>query len=215
MPLRFLVIDDHDMTLRGTQSALQQQYPDADILVFKSAEQAYEVVQQNLLDLVVLDLSIPHKLGDPSRADTGLQLLRDLMEQYPMMNIVVLSCFTQKLVRLKPTIIAHEGGFTIVDKSVPTEKLLLKIDWALQGLMCTPKEMRTGIEIKPEWLAVLQLAFQEGLQDQAIAQRLNISLRTVRNYWTKVQDALGVYPEADKSIRIQTEIQARSMGLID
>ncbi|WP_299404442.1 response regulator transcription factor [Acaryochloris sp. IP29b_bin.148] len=215
MPLRLLVIDDHDMTLRGTQSALEQQYPDAEILVFKNAEQAYGAVQQHLPDLVVLDLSIPQKLGDPSRSDTGLQLLRTLMEEYPTLNIVVLSSFTEKLVRLKPTIVAHEGGFTIVDKSVPMAQLLLKMDWALQGLMCTPKEMRAGIEIKPEWLAVLQLAFQEGLQDQAIAQRLNISLRTVRNYWTKVQDALGVYPEADKSMRIQTEIQARSMGLID
>lgn len=215
MPLRFLVIDDHDMILRGTQSALQQQYPDAEILSFKSAEQVYGAVQQQLPDLVVLDLSIPQRLGEVSRSDIGLHLLRELMEQSPTMNIVVLSSFTEKLVRLKPTIFAHEGGFTIVDKSIPIEKLLLKIDWALQGLMCTPKEMRTGIEIKPEWLLVLQLAFQEGLQDQAIAQRLNISLRTVRNYWTKVQDALGVYPEDDKSIRIQTEIQARSKGLID
>lgn len=215
MPLQLLVIDDHDMTLRGTQSALQQQYPDADILAFKSADQVYQAIQPHPPDLVVLDLSIPQTLDDPSRSDTGLQLLRDLMVEHPTINIVVLSSFTQKLIRLKPTIVAHEGGFTIVDKSVPTEKLMLKIDWALQGLMCTPKEMRTGIEIKPEWLAVLQLAFQEGLQDQAIAHRLNISLRTVRNYWTKVQDALGVYPEVDKSIRIQTEIQARSMGLID
>ncbi|MEO1352887.1 MAG: LuxR C-terminal-related transcriptional regulator, partial [Cyanobacteria bacterium J06635_15] len=68
---------------------------------------------------------------------------------------------------------------------------------------------------RPEWLEVLQLAFREGLQDKAIAEKMSISERTVRHYWTKVQDALGVYPNAGKNIRIQTEIRSREEGLID
>jgi hypothetical protein len=42
-----------------------------------------------------------------------------------------------------------------------------------------------------------------------------ISERMVRHYWSKLQDALNIYPEAGKNIRIQTEIKARSEGLID
>jgi DNA-binding NarL/FixJ family response regulator len=93
--------------------------------------------------------------------------------------------------------------------------MLDKVAWALQGIIYTPKDMRTVLEVKPEWLKVLQLAFQEGLQDKAIAERMNVSERTVRHYWTKVQDALGVYPDPGKNIRIQTEIRAREEGLID
>jgi DNA-binding NarL/FixJ family response regulator len=85
----------------------------------------------------------------------------------------------------------------------------------MKGLIYTPRDMRTGIEVKPEWLEVLRLAFSEGLQDKAIADQMNVSERTVRHYWTKVQDALSVYPEAGKNIRIQTEIRAREEGLID
>jgi DNA-binding NarL/FixJ family response regulator len=62
---------------------------------------------------------------------------------------------------------------------------------------------------------VLQLAFNEGLQDTAIAERINVAERTVRHYWTKIQDVLGVYPDAGKNLRIQTEIRAREEGLID
>ncbi|MEQ8960318.1 MAG: LuxR C-terminal-related transcriptional regulator, partial [Coleofasciculus sp. C2-GNP5-27] len=109
----------------------------------------------------------------------------------------------------------HEGGFTIVDKSLPLKEMLTKVDWALQGVVYTPKEMRTGLEVKPEWLELLTLAFQEGLQDKAIAQQMNIAERTVRHYWTKVQDALGVYPEPGKNIRIQTQMRAKEEGLID
>lgn len=79
----------------------------------------------------------------------------------------------------------------------------------------TPRELRTGLTIKPEWLQVLRLAFQDGLQDKAIAEQMNVAERTVRHYWNKVQDALGVYPDPGKNIRIQTEIRAREEGLID
>ena len=49
--------------------------------------------------------------------------------------------------------------------------------------------------MKPEWLQVLQLAFQESLQDKAIAERMNVGERTVRHYWSKIQDVLDVYPD--------------------
>jgi DNA-binding NarL/FixJ family response regulator len=75
--------------------------------------------------------------------------------------------------------------------------------------------MRGGLEVKPEWLQVLQLAFQQGLQDKAIADQMKVSERTVRHYWSKVQDVLAVYPDPGKNIRIQTEIRAREEGLID
>jgi hypothetical protein len=39
--------------------------------------------------------------------------------------------------------------------------------------------------------------------------------RMVRHYWSKLQDALDVYPEDGKNMRIQTEMRAREEGLID
>ncbi len=62
---------------------------------------------------------------------------------------------------------------------------------------------------------MLVLAFEEGLQDKTIAERMCISERMVRHYWSKLQDALDIYPEEGKNIRIQTEMKARSEGLID
>jgi DNA-binding NarL/FixJ family response regulator len=75
--------------------------------------------------------------------------------------------------------------------------------------------MQKGGEFKPQWLDLLVLAFDEGLQDKEIAKRMCIAERTVRHYWTKIQDALEVYPEPGKNIRIQTELKAREEGLID
>jgi DNA-binding NarL/FixJ family response regulator len=213
---RILIVDDHEAILNGTVATLKQQYPEAEIFTAQTAQAGLSQVELTNPDLVVVDLSMPETTGESARTENGIQLLKTLMERYPTLNIVVQSAHGRSLVRLKPAINQHEGGFTIADKSLPMKEMLTKVDWALQGLIYTPKEMRNGLEVKPEWIDVLQLAFQEGLQDKAIAERMNVAERTVRHYWTKIQDALGVYPdEGKKNIRIQTEIRAREEGLID
>ena len=164
-----------------------------------------------------MDLSIPEKLGEKARSETGIQLLKSLMADYPTLNLTVQSSYVRALVRIKPTFDSHQGGFTIADKGLSSREMLTRIDWALQGLTHTKDlaGMQSGLEMKPEWLELLDFAFKEGLQDKEIAKRMCISERTVRHYWTKMQDVLGVYPEEGKNIRIQTEMRAREEGLID
>ena len=210
-----LVVDDHESVLSGTVSVLEKAYPDADIRTATTVQEVKEQLAIAVPDLLVMDLSIPEATGKPSQIEAGIQLLRTLMETYPELNIVVQSAHVRSLIRLKPAIDTHQGGFTITDKNLPMREMLEKVDWALKGLIYTPRDMRTGVEVKPEWLKVLQMAFRDGLQDKAIAIQMNVSERTVRHYWRKVQDALNVYPEVGKNIRIQTEIRAREEGLID
>ncbi|MDV3001585.1 MAG: hypothetical protein N5P05_003191 [Chroococcopsis gigantea SAG 12.99] len=92
--------------------------------------------------------------------------------------------------------------------------MLTRLNWAMEGVTHT-KDLKNGVEVKPEWLEVLRLAFEEGLQDKAIAKQINVSERMVRHYWTKLQDALGIYPEDDKNLRVLTLKRAREEGLID
>lgn len=215
--LKILVVDDHELFLSGTLDVLQRQYLKAEILTAQTAELAQTQVEKFQPDLVVMDLSIPEKPGVIARTNTGIQLLRTLMKNYPTLNIVVQSSHIRTLVRIRPEIDAHKGGFTVADKSLASKEMLTRVDWAVQGLTHTKdiKGIQIGLEVKPEWLTVLVLAFQEGLQDKAIAEQMCVSERMVRHYWTKVQDVLDVYPEDGKNIRIQTEMRAREEGLID
>jgi DNA-binding NarL/FixJ family response regulator len=214
-PLKILIVDDHELVLDATVSALRQQYPKAEVIVVQNSQDALAQVKQHQFNLVVVDLSMPEAVGETAQTRTGIQLLRALMEGHPQLNIVVQSAHTRSLAQLKSMITTHEGGFTVADKSLPMREMLVKVDWSLQGLIFTPKDMRHRLEMRPEWLEVLRLAFQEGLQDRVIAEQMHIAERTVRHYWTKIQDALEVYPEEGKNMRIQTEIQARSAGLLD
>ncbi|MBD2213739.1 response regulator transcription factor [Calothrix sp. FACHB-156] len=215
--LTILVIDDHESVLGGTVDVLKKKYASAKFITAINAKNALEQMMISQADLVVMDLSMPEYPGATARPDTGIQLLRNLMKSYPHLDIVVQSAHARTLVRIRPEIDSHKGGFTVADKSLSTQEMLTRVDWALQGLTHTKdiKGINSGLEVKPEWLKVLTLAFEEGLQDKTIAERMCMSERMVRHYWNKLQDALDVYPEEGKNIRIQTEMKARHEGLID
>ncbi|MDX2243138.1 MAG: response regulator transcription factor [Leptolyngbyaceae cyanobacterium bins.302] len=215
MKQTILVVDDHELVLEGTVNALKQYYPEIHIITASTATDALEQVKAYHPHLVVMDLAMPAATGSPARTETGIDLLKTLMDDYPTLNIVVQSAHSKSLVRLRLAISNHEGGFVVADKSLPMKEMLTKVNWAQDGVFHTPKELRSGMEVKPEWLDLLKLAFREGLQDKAIAERMNVSERSVRHYWTKIQDVLGVYPDDGKNIRIQTELRAREEGLID
>ncbi|MBD2292968.1 response regulator transcription factor [Anabaena sphaerica FACHB-251] len=215
--LKILVIDDHESVLSGTVDVLRKNYPSAEFMTAINVNNTLEQVTSLQPDLIVMDLSIPEKKGLSARPDNGIQLLKILMKKYPNLNIVVQSAHGRTLVRIRLDIDSHKGGFTIADKSLSTQEMLTRVDWALQGLTHTKdiKGIHSGLEVKPEWLKVLYLAFEKGLQDKAIAEEMCVSERMVRHYWNKLQDALNVYPEEGKNIRIQTQMRARAEGLID
>ncbi len=216
--LGILVVDDHQLILTGTLDVLKREYPEANIIKAQTATETLSLIQSHQLDLIVMDLSIPDRIGEKAEIELGIKLLQNLLKEYPHQNFIVQTSYVKALIRIKHEIDNHQGGFAIADKGLPEEEMLMRVSLAFHGATHT-KDIKTGIELKPEWVDVLRLAFEESLTDKAIAQRMYKSERAVRTYWTKIQDVLGVYPEdckqSGKNMRIQTEIRAREEGLID
>ncbi len=210
-----LVADDRELILSGTLDLLKHHYPQAEIFTAKTTQQALQQVEAFQLDLVIMDLSLPATAEHTAEINQGIKSLEIFIKNYTTLNLVVQSSYVKALVRIKPDIDAHEGGFTVTDKGLSSQEMLKRIDLALQEVTHTKDLKRPLGEVKPEWIEVLNLAFTEGLEDRVIAGRMQVSPRTVRHYWTKVQDVLGVYPEDGKSLRIQTEKRAREEGFID
>ncbi|MBF2009154.1 response regulator transcription factor [Chlorogloeopsis fritschii PCC 9212] len=219
--LKIVLIDGHEICLSGTLKLVQSQYPDAKIITCKIAENALNQISIFQPDLVVMDICLPEKSGMMARTTTGIQLLRHLLNTYSKLNIVIQSEYIKKLVQLKTEIDSHKGGFTIADKSLSSREMLTRVSWALQGLTHL-KDIQTTYfqsELKPELVKLLTLAFQEGLQDKAIAQEISVSERMVRHYWDRLQNLLGIdcqeLKNQGKNVRVVTQIRAREAGLID
>ena len=216
----FLVIDDHELILSSTVNELQRTFPQAKVITANNAERAYNTIASVQLTLVLLDLSIPASEGEFAKTEVGLRLLEQLMDLHKSVNITVLSSHLQRLITLIYRIENHEGGFTVSDKSLSLDKIMTRVHWSRNGITHTKeiKGFRSGGELRPEWYEVLKLAFEDGLQYKAIAEKMSISVRTVRLYFNKLQDVLGSYPEDNDgqlNLRIQTGIKARKMGLIE
>ena len=213
-----LVVDDHPTILNGTINVICSEHPEANILKTQTAQETLSSIQSHQFDLVVMDLSIPDRIGESAKIELGIQLLRNLLQEYPQQNFLVQTSYVKALIRIRHEIDNHQGGFAIADKALPENEMLMRVNLALMGAAHT-KDIKTGIELKSEWLNVLRLAFEESLTDKVIAERMYKSERSVRTYWTKIQDVLGVYPEdcrqSGKNMRIHTEVRAREEGLID
>jgi DNA-binding NarL/FixJ family response regulator len=214
--MNILIIDDHPLMLNSIKQLTESQFPDAHITTVTTTISARQRLKESAdWQLVIADLSIPVKDNDVAKSENGLDLLRDVMKLHPEINLMVYSSNIKVLIQLKHQIDNHQGGFTIADKISSSAEVQRRMKYAAEGITLT-KEIRKGLELKPEWLSTLQLA-AEGLQDKSISEKLHVTERAVRHYWTKLQDVLEIYAEgSDKvNLRVLTLKRAREEGLID
>ena len=219
--LTFLLIDAHEIFLSGTKDLLYSCYPDATILTAQTLENTLNQFSRFEPDLLVMDILLPKNPGEIPHTSTGINLLGKVLENYPKLNIVIHSEYIKSLVRMKQKIYSHIGGFTVANKTLSSKEVITRVKWALEKLTYIKdiKGVDSDVEIKPEWLKLVNLAYQEGLKDKAIAKHMRVSERMVRHYWDRLQEALNIDCEElknqGKNLRVMTHIRAREAGLID
>lgn len=215
------IVEDHPTTLAGIHSILQRFGDQIAVQTLMTLPDARTAIQDRQPHLLVLDLQLPDEAGGTASTETGIQFVKDLMHAYPTLNIAVHTSYPDALIRIIPDIDNHQGGFTVTSKDSSTEKAFERFNAALQGYTHTRdiRSLKAGLELKPEWLTTLDLACRDGYQDKAIAKHLHVSESMIRNYWSKIYDVLGIYPEDEKeggrNLRIVTCLKAREEGLID
>ena len=220
--LIILLIDAHDIFLSGTRELLRSCYPNAKVFTAQTVENTLNQFSTFEPDLVVMDILLAKNPGETPRTSTGINLLTNLIENYPKLNIVIHTKHIKSLLRMKQKIYSHIGGFTVADKILSSKEVVTRVNWALERLTDIKDIISihsSNLELKPECLRLLNLAFKEGLKDKAIAQRMCVSERMVRHYWALVQEALDIDCEElknqGKNLRVMTQIRAREAGLID
>lgn len=216
-PYQILVVDDHEIILNGTIEALHKEYTKAKIDIALTVDEAWQQIESLQPDLLILDLAIPETEGVTAEINKGIELLKCVMSRNPFLNLVVLSSYTKALVRIKAEIEAHQGGFTVADKT-SIQDLMKKVSWSLDAISYTKdvKELDSE-ELKLEWYRVLKLG-SRGLTDREIAREMKVAERTVWSYWHKIRDVFGIYPtpgERHERKKIQTLVKARELGFLD
>ncbi|GEM_PF-4045793 len=196
--LKFLVVDDHEAMIKSTVQALQEKYPEVEIYTAKTAEETRLQIIKIKPNLISLDLQIP-ETTDEAKISTGIRLLEQLLNNQEIeLDIIVVSANIKTLVQLKDKIYNYYGGgFGVEDKS-SIDQLLVAINKVLGGGNYYQHllELRSK-QLHPNWLKVLQLAWDQGLTDKAIAKEMNYKERTIRVFWSNIY-AFFDFPSSDK-----------------
>jgi DNA-binding NarL/FixJ family response regulator len=214
-PIRVLVADDHPVFRRGMRAILGAE-PDTELV--GEATDGEEAVARTLHlrpDVILMDLNMP-KVG-------GIEATRRILEASPDTAILMLTMFEDdksifaamragahgyvlkgadgaETLRAIHAVASGEAIFS------PTITQRLTEYFAIPGGDSTTSSVRTFPDLTEREHEILSL-MAEGYTNTAIASRLYLSPKTVRNYVSSIFTKLQV------SDRSQAIVQARQAGL--
>jgi NarL family two-component system response regulator LiaR len=199
-PIRVLIADDHSMVRAGLATFIKVK-PDLDLVgEARNGDEALRLCEQIQPDVILMDLVMP-------RLD-GVAATRVIRERWPQVQIIALTSFKDKEM-------VHDalraGAISYLLKDVSVDELAEAIRAAHAGRPTLAPEATQalievaraadrgpapGHDLTPREREVLALIV-EGLNNPQIAERLVISVTTVRSHASSIFSKLGVSNRAE------------------
>ncbi|NPA92001.1 MAG: response regulator transcription factor [Chloroflexi bacterium] len=189
-----LLADDHAVVRAGIRKALEGMPFLRIIGEVGDGPSLFAALEDQTPDLLLIDITMP---GFDPLEDTAV-----IRQRYPHMRILVVSAYDDD-VYVQGLFRIGVDGYHLKDQ--PLKDLRLAVERVLQGerWVCAPlldKLIRyvgagetspVPLSLTPRQRDILRLLY-EGLDNQRIARRLNLSVKTVENHLTRLYRQLGV-----------------------
>jgi DNA-binding NarL/FixJ family response regulator len=188
---RFWIVEDHPEVAKNNGDWLLKVEPTAQCEFFSEPQRVQQKLTTTQPDLLVTDLLYGQTSGEQS-AQPGLDLLRYIFSHHPQTNILVYSSEPLLLAPLAESLGQHEGGFVAVNKMERRSYFVEGAQAALNGELKLSRELRSLVKLTEREQQVLQLMCHESLTDQAVAERIYTSKKTVQNCVQRLKEKLGV-----------------------
>ncbi len=187
----FLVIEDHPEVAQNNCHFLKEVDSVASCVIVDTHLAALERLKFEPIALAVVDLLVGTLTGEQS-ANNALGFLQQVLTQYPNLNILIYTSEYSYLKPLSRPIGYHQGGFVVVSKLERRKAFLEGAKQALAGKLSLPKELRHDFNLTVRELDVLTLLCQQAFTDKAIAQNMNLSLKTIQNCVQRLKVKLNI-----------------------
>jgi DNA-binding NarL/FixJ family response regulator len=195
--IRIVLADDHGLMRQGTRQILEQ-CPDLNVVgEAEDGRQALQVIEQLRPDVAIVDVRMPGL--------NGIELVQRMKELSPETAALILTAYdddeyilalmeagalgyllkTARGAELMDTVRRVHRGETVLHPAIARKVAQL---WMRQGTTSTGSRPE---RLRPRELSVLKLA-AKGLRNKAIAEQLNISVRTVEGHFRSILAKLGV-----------------------
>ncbi|WP_287127969.1 DNA-binding response regulator [Candidatus Cyanaurora vandensis] len=196
--LLFWVVEDHPEVAKNNREWLLKVDEQARCETIADPQRAQQRLETSQPDLLVADLLYGQTNGEQS-AQPGLDLLRYIFKHQPQLNLLVYSSEPLLLSPLAEELSKHEGGLVAVNKMDRRSHFVEGAKTALAGQLKLPRELRSLVKLTERERVILQLICQESLTDQAVAERIYTSKKTVQNCVQRLKEKLGIPLEEDSS----------------
>ncbi len=87
----FLIVEDHFNLQKGTQSTLQEYFPECECLLASSPKEAISILSKKQCDLALIDLEYKNN-------EDGFDLLKFIRKTYPKIKCIVYSGYRNKTI---------------------------------------------------------------------------------------------------------------------
>ncbi len=210
------MVDDHTLLREGLKNLLEVEGSISVLGQACTAEEGLEKAMLTDCDAVLVDISLPNK--------DGLWMVRQLRDEKPDLPVLMLSMHTDD----KTVLGALEAGANgYVPKSASYHEIVSAIQEVVQGRSYIHSRVATSVlrglrhrastesgptlpggPLTPRETEILTLAAQ-GLNSQAIAEKLYLSVSTVKTHLR------GLYRKLDVTDRTQAVLVGIQRGLVD
>lgn len=200
-PIRLLIVDDHTIVRQGLIALLEDE---ADLHVVGqagTAQEALVLVEARRPDLVLLDITLPDL--------SGLEVTRRIVRTWPEIRVLILTMHEEEAFFFE-ALRAGAAGYIL--KGADSEELLYAIHAVCEGGVYLPPRLAASlvrdylnrqfhpfleeIPLTPREQLILRLIAQ-GLTNRQIAERLGLSLNTVKTHRQHLYEKLGLHRRSD------------------
>lgn len=191
---KILIVDDHPLVRRGLCQILQESVP---LIRLDELSEGTEVMQRMGAcdyDVVILDISLPGR--------DGLEVLKDIHLQYPQIPVLILSIQSESQYALRALKLGASG---CLNKASAPEELVDAVRQVIRGgRYITDKVSQLLLDdyqgdhsdlphkqlSEREYQVMLMLV--GGLSSSEISERLNLSIKTVSTYRTRLLQKMSL-----------------------
>jgi len=198
----FLIVDDHEVLRTGMAHMLKALFPGVFIGEAGEAQEALRLLEARTWDLMILDIGLPGR--------SGLEVLQDVHRIRPALPVLVLTGLTDDAVAIR---VFESGAMGYLSKSCSEGDLATAVRKLLEGgryLTASLAEklvmnLNKGSSrnapgdthgINGRMLDVM-LRLGQGDTVKAIAADMNLSVKTISTYRSRVLERLHLKSNAD------------------
>lgn len=197
--IKILIADDHAIVRRGLVQILQEEFPLAQIIEVSNGNEALDMVNKQIWDVILLDISMPGR--------NGVETLKQIRVSGIKAPVLMLSMHSEEQYAIR---VLKAGASGFLSKLSATDELLIAVHRVLSGKkyitasvaeklaesLGENENKSTYENLSDREMQVLQL-IAAGKTVSEIAEEISLSVNTISTYRARILEKLNLNNSAE------------------